>query len=255
MRLSTNAVRVRELFKRARDPNKFLFDDIPGTLGRDTALATDEDLRLVITGVRDGLEELSQAYPSMIRRLRDLMLFELQVPNDSPQSLAELRDRAENIRQLAGDFRLEAFVGRLAHFDGSDTDVEGIASLAANKPPRDWVDPDLDHTTIEIAEMAQKFLRAETFARVKGRSEKRQAMAVVIGVEGRQAPMLEEFDIADTDRAEVNDLIQRVVAALDEGDASRRTIILAALAELSARYMQPAAEARVNGKRKAAGHD
>lgn len=255
MRLSANAVRVRELFKRARDPNKFLFDDIPGILGGDAALAKDEDLRLVVTGVRDGLEELAQAYPSMTHRLRDAMLSELQVPNSSPQSLAELRDRAENIRQLAGDFRLEAFVGRLSHFDGSDAGIEGIGSLAANKPPRDWVDPDLDRAAIEIAEMAQKFLRAETFARVKGRPEKRQAMAVLIGMEGRREPILEEFDIADTDRAAVNDLIERVVAALDEADISRRTVILAALAELSARYMQPVAEAKTNGMRKVAGHD
>ena len=141
-------------------------------------LRTSADLRRVIESVRDGLEELVLAYPSMLHRLRDLMLAELQVPNVSPQSLAELRDRAENIRQLAGDFRLDAFVGRLSQFDGSDESIEGIASLAANKPPRDWVDPDLDQAAIELADMAQKFLRTETYARVKGRPDKRQAMAV-----------------------------------------------------------------------------
>ena len=35
MRLSSNAASIRELFKRAHDPNQFLFDDIPGTLGED----------------------------------------------------------------------------------------------------------------------------------------------------------------------------------------------------------------------------
>ena len=39
MRLSSNAVRVRELFKRARDPNRFLFDDIPAMLDEDTSLS------------------------------------------------------------------------------------------------------------------------------------------------------------------------------------------------------------------------
>jgi len=252
MRLSANAARIRDLFKRAHDPNRFLFDDIPGTLGEDVALDTDDDLRRVIESVRDGLDELVQAYPSMLHRMRDLMLAELQVPNISPQSLAELRERAENIRQLAGDFRLDAFVGRLARFDGSDESFEGIASLAANKPPRDWVDPDLDQAAIEIADMAQKFLRAETYARVKGRPDKRHAMAVVIGTNGRPAPMLEEFDVADSDRAAVNALIERVEAALDESDTSRRSIILAALAELSARYMQKPAQPKKNGKGRAA---
>ena len=248
MRLSSNAVNIRDLFKRAHDPNQFLFDDIPGTLGEEVTLANDKDLRRVIGSVRDGLEELIQAYPSMLHRLRDLMLAELQVPNVSPQSLAELRARAENINQLAGDFRLDAFVGRLSKFDGSDESFEGIASLAANKPPRDWVDPDLDQAAIELADMAQKFLRAETYARVKGRPDKRQAMAVVIGMDGRPAPLLEEFDVADSDRASINDLIERVALALEQSDTSRRSIILAALAEISARYMQKVPAVEKSGK-------
>lgn len=251
MRLSSNAVKIRDLFKRAHDPNQFLFDDIPGTFGKDISLANEDSLRRVIGSVREGLEELTQAYPSMLHRLRDIMLAELQVPNVSPQSLAELRDRAENIMQLDGDFRLNAFVGRLSQFDGSDESFEGVASLAANKPPRDWVDPDLDHAAIELADMAQKFLRAETYARVKGRSDKRQAMAVVIGMDGRPAPLLEEFNIADSDRAAVNDLIERIVATLEDADASRRNIILAALAELSTRYMQKPPRARKSAKGRA----
>lgn len=251
MQLSANAVRVRDLFKRARDPNQFLFDDIPAVTGGDGALATEKELQRAVTGVREGLEELVHAYPSMLHRLRELMLAELQVPNLSPPSLAELCDRAANIRQLAGDFHLEAFVGRLSQFDGTDEAFEGIASLAASKPPRDWVDPDLDRAAIDIADMAQKFLRAETYARVKGRPEKRQAMAVVIGMNGRPTPLLEEFDIADGDRAAINDLIERVAAALDESDTSRRSIILAALAELSTRYMQGAVEGKSNGRTKA----
>ena len=188
MQLSTNAMRVRDLFKRACDPNKFLFDDIPAVTGGNGTLVTEKDVQRAVASVREGLEELVQAYPAMLHRLRELMLAELRVPNPSPQSLAELRDRAANIRKLAGDFRLEAFVGRLSQFDGTDQAFENIASLAASKPPRDWVDPDLDRTAIDIADMAQKFLRAETYARVKGRSEKRHALAVVIGMNGRAGP-------------------------------------------------------------------
>ena len=251
MRLSSNAVKIRTLFKRAQDPNQFLFDDIPGTLGENVSLANEDGLRGVIGSVREGLEELVQAYPSMLHRLQELMLAELQVPNVSPQALAELRERAKNIKQLSGNFRLDAFVGRLTQLDGLDNSFEGIASLAANKPPRDWVDPDLDHAAIELADMAQRFIRAETYARVKGRPDKRQAMAVVVGMDGRPAPLLEEFDIADSDRPAVNVLIERVAATLEESDTSRPSIILAALAELSTRYMQKPPHAQRNGKGRA----
>ena len=242
MRLSTNAMRVRDIFKRAHDPHTFLFEDIPGTLGEDVALSNNQDARRIIASVREGLEELVQAYPEMLHRLRDVMLSELQVPNISPQSLAELRARAENIRQLAGDFRLEAFVGRLSQFDGSDQSFEGIASLAANKPPRDWVDPDLDQAAIELADLSQKFLRAEVFARVKGRPNKRHALAVVVGMGGRPTPVHDEFDITDLERVEVEALFAKVDEVLDYSGERQRNIILATLAELSAKYLKVATE-------------
>ena len=116
--LSANAVRVRDLFKLANDPNKFLFDDIPTAFGERGAFDNDNAIAAVVDDVRDGLEELVQSYPSMLSRLTELMLAELQVPNMSPQAIAELRARAENVMQVSGDFRLNAFVGRLASFDG-----------------------------------------------------------------------------------------------------------------------------------------
>ena len=248
MRLSSNAVNIRDLFKRAHDPNQFLFDDIPGMSGDNISLANESDLSRIICRVREGLEELVQTYPLMLHRLRDIMLAELQVPNISPQALAELRERAENIKQLAGDFRLDAFVGRLSQFDGSNEGLEGIASLAANKPPREWADPDLDRAVIELADMAQKFLRVETFTRVKGRPEKRHAMAVVLGTEGSPSPLLEEFHIGDADRDAIDEIIERVAATLEEADTNRKNIILAALAELSARYMTEPPHSKTNGR-------
>ena len=254
MRLSARAVQIRDIFKRARDPNKFLFDDIPALLdAKKSDVSNKEDIRKIVSIVKEGLQELVQAYPLLINRLRDMLLAELQVPNLSRQSLLELRERAENVKELAGDFRLDAFVGRIAKFEGDDPGFEGIASLAANKPPRDWVDPDMDRASIELADMAQKFLKAETFTRIKGRPEKRQAMAVLIGMEGRPAPLLEEFDVVDSDRETINDLIDRVSKALDSADTKSRSIILATLAELSARYMQtPKAEKRKARKGKVA---
>lgn len=252
MQLSANAIRIRDLFKRARDPNQFLFNDIPAVLAEDGTLTNEDNLQPVVQGVRDGLEELVRAYPTMLQRMRDLMLAELQVPNASPQSLAELRGRAENVRQLAGDFQLDAFVGRIAQYDGTDESFESIASLVAKKPPRDWIDLDVDRTAVDIADMAQTFLRAETFTRVKGRPEKRHAMAVLVGLNGRPTPLLEEFDIADTDQAAVHELIEQIAATLDRSNTTQRSVILAALAELSTRYMQPKEPPKTNGKEKVA---
>ena len=239
MRLSSRAIQIRDIFKRAHDPNKFLFDDIPGLLDSTKTGSSEKDtVSEIVTIVKEGLQELVSAYPLMINRLRDILLAELQVPNILPQSLLELRARAENIKELAGDFRLDAFVGRLSQFNGDDEGFEGIASLAANKPSRDWVDPDMDRASIELADMAQKFLKAETYTRIKGRPEKRQAMAVMIGIGGKPTPLLKEFNVIDTDKKAVDELVDKMANTVDGAEYQDRNIILAALAELSSRYMQ-----------------
>ena len=240
-RLSANAKRVRQLFKQANDPNKLIFDDIPHVLSNGVELGEEEALRRIEDHMREGLMELRQAYPVMLHRLRETLLAELQVPNASPPMLAELRARAENIRQLGGDHRLEAFVVRLAQFQGGDEDMESLASMATNKPSRNWVDSDIDRAAVELAELAQQFNRAEIFARVKGRPDKRHAMAVVVGMGGRPTPVHDEFDITDLERGGVDALIAQVDTALNRSGEKRRNIILAALAELSARYLKAAA--------------
>lgn len=236
-RLSANALRVRVIFKKASDPNKFLFDDIPSLLEDVGVKAGQAQVEHVITSVRDGLLELTKAYDDMLDRLRQMMLTELEVPNRSRPALEELRSRAENVRQLSGDFRLDAFAVRLGQFTATDTDMEGIASLAVNKPSRDWVDSDLDQAGLEIADLAQRFIRSEAFARVKGRTDKRVAMAVFVGREGKPTPVAGEFAITDSDRAAVDKLILEVQETLANSDQQRRNIILAALAEMSARYL------------------
>ena len=159
------------------------------------------------------------------------------MPNASPPMLADLRSRAENVVGVGGDHRLETFIIRLARFAGTDEDMESLASMAANKPPENWVDSDVDRATVELADLAQRFLHLEAFARVKGRTSKRHAIAVVVGIGERPAPYHDDFEIGDLERAEVDALVARLDKTLGGGGQGRRNVIVAALAELSARYL------------------
>lgn len=237
--LSTNAKRLRQLLRQANDPNKLIFDDIPRLMGgSETEILDGEVLQEISEQIRAGLRELQLAYPRMLYRLRETLLAELQVPNASTPLLAELRIRADNIRRISGDNRLEAFVMRLAQFHGVDEDMESLASMAINKPARDWVDTDVERATIELADMAQQFIRAEVFAHVKGRRSKRHAMAVVVGMGGRAKPVHDEFDVTDRERGQVDSLIKQLDNALKDSGEARRNVILAALAELSAKHLK-----------------
>ena len=236
-RLSSSARRVRHLFKQAKDPNRLIFDDIPEELDDRDRPYAEENMARISGNLREALAELRQVYPLMLHRLRELLLSELQVPNASPPMLADLRSRAENIAGIGGDHRLEAFIVRLVRFQGTDEDMESLASMATNKPPRNWVDADVDRAAVELADLAQKFVHLEAFARVGGRPSKRHAMAVVVGMGGQPTPFHDEFEIGDLERTDVDALIAQLDKSLGGSGEERRNVILAALAELSARYL------------------
>ena len=232
-RISQNAKLVRQLFKQASDPNRFLFDDIPQVL---TGLRNNGRISRPLSDVvREGLSELNSAYPNMLYRLRETLLMELGVPNASPSMLTELRERAANIRQLSGDHRLEAFILRVSRFSGSEQDIESLASMAVNKPPRQWVDSDVDRATVELADLSRNFIRHEAYAHVKGRQDHRMAMAVVLGLDGK--PVYDEFEVTEGEQSQVDEVVERVRAVLVGSDTEERNIVLAALAKLTSEYL------------------
>ena len=236
MRITNNAKRIRDLFKQAHDPNKFLFDDIPELFKLAPDSLTEDSSDNIIELVREGLSELLAAYPGMIANLQNQMLMELDIKGDELVTFEELHARATNISQLTGNYRLDALSSRLATFVGKTEEIEGIASLAANKPPRDWVDRDVDAALIEISDLAQQFNRAEAFARVKGRPDMRHSIAVVIGMPERPAPVSREFDISASDHPAVITLANQIEEIL-KGSSAKQEIILAAISEVGARFI------------------
>ena len=62
-------------------------------------------------------------------------------------------------------------------------------------------------------------------------------MAVTVGMNGQRATIQDVFDVTDLDRLEVEKVIERMESALEKCGKQKRNIILAALAELSARFL------------------
>lgn len=241
--LSPKTLKVREILKRASDPNKLLFDDLPKLTEPCADGSFDPNATAVL--LRDALAEMRAAYPKILDDLKDLMLRELDVRSQSEDSYQSLRDRADNIRHIGGDLRLEAFVGRLTQFHGTREDMEGLAGVAINKLPRDWNDSDRERAAIGLTELATDFLKTETMARVKGRKDGRHAMAVVMGKEDMPHSLFEEIQVADVDWGDVETLAENLDRALSEADQQRREVILAALIEVTSKYLNAKDKSRV----------
>ena len=218
--LSPATIEVRRILLRADDPHKALFVDIPAVFGEDDAKAT-------ASGIKTSLNELSAAYPQMMKDLSQRMLRALGCAEDD---FADLQRRAHTVSDLTGDLRVDAFAARLANYGGDLVDFEAIASLAINRPPRDWTDRDPDQVALALADFALKFRHAEALARVKGRRPTREAMALVIGTGEAGQAVIEEFEVAERDRPKVVALARALQDVLAQSGADR-SVLLAALAE------------------------
>ena len=236
-RISRNAIRTRQLFRHAKDPNRLIFNDLPRVYSEIGESGSEATAAGIASGLREALAELHQAYPAMLGRLRESLLSELRVLSSAPAMMAELRSRAANIRELGGDHRLEAFIVRVACFTGSDADVEGLAGMAVNKPVGAWADLDVDKAMVELADLAQRFVHVEAFAHVKGRKDSRHSMAVIVGLSGRPTPLHGQFDVASDERDSVISVAEAVDSALFSSGEKRHNVLLAALAEVSAKYL------------------
>lgn len=226
-RLGVAARSVRDLTTSAHDPNRFLLDDLPAVLAADPAGPME--------ALRRGLSDLAVAYGDLLGGLSTTMLDELRV-GPGREELEGLRARARTIVGITGNFRLDAFATRLATFDGTQAALEGILSLAANRPPRDWTDREVDAARTEIASLAQEFLRAEGFAHVHGRVSNRTRLAVFISDPERPSLLRTELSLDAGELTRVRALATKLRSRLG-ADVSHDTA-LAVVAELGARLME-----------------
>ena len=222
--LSNSARAVRDTLLKASDPHKVLFVDL-------VALLDTSDGDAYVRALRGPITELAGAYEAMLRRVDSAMLEALDAP---AAQLDRLSARAEAVAGITGDLRQDSFATRLAKHDGSTASIEGILSLAANKPPRDWTDRDIDAATLEISKVALRFRQAEAFVSVKGRKPNSEAFAVVIGAGAGAKMISRSFDITDRHRQVVESKADEIANQLRK-QGMGIDVLLAILAKASMR--------------------
>jgi hypothetical protein len=222
--ISETARAVRDALLKASDPHKVLFIDL-------AALLENAQGQSYVDALRGPIKEIAGAYDALLQRIQSSMLEALDAPLGRWD---RLQARAQAVAGVTGDLRQDAFAARLAKHDGSKESIEGILSLAANKPPRDWNDRDIDHALLEIAQAALKFRQTEAFVSVKGRKPTSEAFAVVIGAGAQTRTISRAFSISDRHREEVEAMAERIATTL-RGEKFSTDVLLAALAKAGMR--------------------
>ncbi|CAN7247658.1 ATP-binding protein [Pseudorhodoferax sp. LjRoot39] len=219
-RLGQTAKDMRDMLLKASDPHKVLFVDLASLLGA-------ADGKAYVKALRAPLQELAGAYGKMLSEVEAKMLSALDASRDD---LEALRERAKSVSGISGDFQMDGFATRLANYDGSRSSLEGILALAAERPPRDWVDRHIDAAVLELAKFARRFRESEAFAAVQGRKAHSEAIAVVIGAGADTKTISRSFAISDRHRKTVEAKADEVALML-EGQGLGTDILLAILAK------------------------
>ena len=213
---TSETLKLKNVVAKASDPIQLLYRDIPSIYHSkiSTGLANK---------VLGSLKEFVAAMPGMIERVRDHLFNALKA---SPADLITLHARAENIKGLSGDMTLEAFIARLEAFEDSQSDIEGIISLASSRPATMWTDREIQVAMSRISELAFAFRRQETFSHLRGRSEERRVFSVAFGAAEDDATETIEISTDDAARAKME--AENLLQSLKHLPAN---IMLAALTE------------------------
>ena len=223
-RLSQEAKALRDTLLRANDPHKVLFVDLASILERGSGSG-------YVEALRPPLRELANSYGDMLGQIEASMLEAL---DSSAKDLGSLRFRAEAVAQATGDLRQDAFAAHLVRHDGGRASIEAILSLAANKPPRDWSDRDIDAALLEIARFSLRFRQTEALVAVRGRKPTSDAFAVVIGAGSDAKTFTRQFDLSGRHRETVESLAKELADEL-KSKGLKTEVLLAALAHAGLR--------------------
>ena len=227
-RLSTQGRRLRTVFQKANDPARLLFEELPAVVSTDG----DADVAIIAKDIRLALDELQKIFPNMVQALWTEMLTELGVPNGSDAAVSELIERAEKLTGLSDRNTIEAFVSRIARYDGSLSARIGVLGLFAGKPTEQWMDSDVKRAQLRLGEFVREFRMLEQYGTVDRKAE-RQTIAVIVRGDEDAIAKTVRFSPLRSSQASVEALAKDVLEAVLSDTSTDDDVKLAAIIRAS----------------------
>ena len=155
--LSSTTRLVRERLKTASDPNRLLYDDIPGIFE-----GTISNIDYWQEDFLNSLKELKDAYPNLIQSFAQYLSELFQIQLFKQDAFANLINTAAELKNRSGNVRLDGFITRLSRLDPEDiTSIDSLISFAINKPVYNWIDSDIEKAKVNLIELVNEFNRLD----------------------------------------------------------------------------------------------
>jgi hypothetical protein len=167
--ISEQAQAIRQALLDARAPDELLFEKLPQACGLPVFDPDQQVQDLLIepffVTLREGLQELQQAYTELVNRVRERIRSAFGTTAVESLALrAELTNRYRAIAAITSNIHIRALGVRLENADDADGWIESVAALVGRKPLDTWNDGDFINFNSQIAELGREFRVAEQIA-------------------------------------------------------------------------------------------
>jgi hypothetical protein len=155
-------LQVRDLLLETRDPYALLLCDLPRVCGKDD-ISEDDGPEIDIDKLAAAIEELRGKQDELLGRFRDILSRALLADLNSPAGLRGIAQRAKLVANAPEsiDLRTKRFAQVLAEAERNPNWLEAVCGLAAGRPLKDWADPDIGRTALELTGLTEQFGQVE----------------------------------------------------------------------------------------------
>jgi hypothetical protein len=171
-RLSENTIRMRDAFQKAKSPERFLYNDLPLSLGL-TAFPESKpekaDIEAFFAALNGALQEWSGIANVVYNDAKTILLraFGLDPGNDGWQRLREI---AAKLESRESDPVVLQFLRRVVQVSCDEEGTASILALVVNRPPSNWLDADVERFPGLAKALGDPIKRAMTRAGFTGES-------------------------------------------------------------------------------------
>ena len=218
--VSNESRKIRDAIRHADDPEMLLFETLPNI-----KVAGDLAEKIVA-----AIGECEAAYNILAEDLRRALAQAIGVPSDT---FAGSQERAESIKGLSSDLKFEAFAARVGELEPRTGSLEAVAGTLQPKPMRDWSDRNREGALSEVAKFGRRFKQAEAVALMRDRKSNTEAIALIVGVDPKQPPILQSFELSENEKKTASKMADQIIENIGNREHGHE-LTLAALARVVA---------------------
>jgi hypothetical protein len=167
--LKSATKRLRDYLIEARDPYTLLLHDLPEVCGKDGE-AADNGPDIDIGKLSKAIEELRSKQAELMEQFREALSRSLNADLNLMAGRQTLAQRAKIVATAPEcvDLRTKRFAQVLSECAVKPDWLESICGLAAGRPLKDWSDPDIGRTVLELTGLSEQFGQVEAAITVTG---------------------------------------------------------------------------------------